>query len=188
MPGRWSPPSGGLDLPTGVGGSQPEAGQPRQVDRGGQQLEVLGHAHQSSHAGTATPVAAAQQVRQLALDLGPGGPIVGQPDGITLAGTGGGHGGRVGGGGAPPGPPRLLVRAGRSGQTLHATPNPARPPPRRAGRMATVTRAGQVTVPAARSMQNRSLVKRPPVAVGTWVFTIGVNPCWFSQARLTPVP
>jgi hypothetical protein len=47
-----------------------------------------------------------------------------------------------------------LVQAWRSGQTLQATPNRARPPPRRTGTIATVTRAGQVTVPAARSMRN----------------------------------
>jgi hypothetical protein len=42
-------------------------------------------------------------------------------------------------------PRTLLVQASRSGQTLHAAPNQALPP-RRAGRIATVTRAGQVTV------------------------------------------
>jgi hypothetical protein len=95
LPGRcresWSPPLGGLELPAGAARAQPEGGQASQVDRGGQQLKVLGHAHQSPHAGTAATVAAAQQVRQLALDLGPGGPIVGQPGGITLTGTGAGQ-------------------------------------------------------------------------------------------------
>jgi hypothetical protein len=43
----------------------------------------------------------------------------------------------------------LLVQASRSGQTLHAWPNRARPPPRRAGVIATLTRAGQVTVSCA---------------------------------------
>jgi hypothetical protein len=52
------------------GGAQPEAGQAGQVDRGGQELEVLGHAHQPPHAGMPAAVAAAQQVGELALDLG----------------------------------------------------------------------------------------------------------------------
>jgi hypothetical protein len=84
-------------------------------------------------------------------------------------------------------PRTLVVQASRSGQTLHATPNRARPPPRRAGMIATVTRAGQITVPAARSTRNRSLPNRPPGAVGIWVLTMGVNPCCWSQARWVPV-
>jgi hypothetical protein len=69
---------------------QPEGGQASQVDRGGQQLEVQGHPDQPSDAGAAAAVAAAQQVGELALDLGPGGPVVGQPGGVALAGPGGG--------------------------------------------------------------------------------------------------
>jgi hypothetical protein len=54
--------------------------------------------------------------------------------------------------------------------------------------IATVTRAGQVTVWAFRSTRNWPLANRPPGADGTWVVTIGVRPCWSSQARLAPVP
>ena len=54
--------------------------------------------------------------------------------------------------------------------------------------MATVTRAGQVTVWAWRSTRNWSLANRPPGAVGSWVVIIGVNPWVSSQARWVPVP
>jgi hypothetical protein len=81
-------------------------------------------------------------VGELALHLGPGGPVVGQPGGVALAGTGGGEGGLVGMDGDDSAP-TLLVQAWRRGHTLQATPNRARPPPRLAGVMATVTRAGQ---------------------------------------------
>ena len=46
--------------------------------------------------------------------------------------------------------------------------------------IATVTRAGQVTVWAWRSTRNWSLANRPPGAVGSWVLTIGVSP-WLLQ-------
>jgi len=100
-------------------------------------------------------VAAAEQVSQLALDLGPGGPIVGQPRGITLAGTGGGQLCLAGMNGHDPatdaaGTP-LAQRADAAGD---AEPCPSTAAPGR--RIATVTRAGQVTVPAARSMRNWS--------------------------------
>jgi hypothetical protein len=84
--------------------------------------------------------------------------------------------------------PTLLVQAWRRGHTLQATPNRARPPPRLAGVMATVTRAGQVTVWAWRSMRNWSFANRPPGAVGSWVFTIALSRCCSSQARWAPVP
>ena len=85
-------------------------------------------------------------------------------------------------------PRTLLVQASRSGQTLHAAPNQALPPPRRAGRIATVTRAGQVTVWACRSTRNWSLANRPPGAAGSWVVTIGASPWVSIQARWVPVP
>ena len=50
----------------------------------------------------------------------------------------------------------LLVQASWNGQTLHARPNRARPP-WRVAMIGTVTLAGQVTVPAARSMRNAVL-------------------------------
>ena len=162
-------------------------GQASQVDRGRQQLEILGHADQPPDAGAAATVAAAQQVRELALDLGSGGPVVGQPGGGTLADPGGGQLGLAGMDGDDP-----ATDAAGAGLAQRADAardaEPGAPPPRRAGRMATVTRAGQVTVRAWRSMRNWSLANRPPGAVGTWVLIIGVNPCWASQARWAPVP
>jgi hypothetical protein len=78
---------------------------------------------------------------------------------------------------------RLAQRADAAGD---AEPGPATTAAD--GTIATVTRAGQVTVPAARSMRNWSLANCPPGAVGSWVFTIGVSRCCSSQARLAPVP
>src|SRR5918994_601566 len=94
--------SGRLDLPAGAGVAQAEGGEAGQVDRGGQQLEVLGDPDQAAHPGAPAAVTAAQQVGELALDLGPGGPVVGQPGGVAFAGAGGGEGGLVGGGGDDP--------------------------------------------------------------------------------------
>ena len=68
-------------------GSQPEGGEAGQVDRPGQQLPVLGHAHQPADASAAAALAAAQQVGELALDLGSGGPVVSTPAGIALTGA-----------------------------------------------------------------------------------------------------
>jgi hypothetical protein len=147
----------------------------------------LGHADQAADAGAPAAVAAAEEVGELALDLGPGGAVVGQPGGVVLAGAGGGQVGLLGWM-ATTRPRMLVVQAWRSGQMLQAVPNRARPPPREAARIGVVTLAGQVTVLAWRSMRNWSLANRPPGAVGSWVLTIGVHPCWWSQARWTPVP
>ena len=49
--------------------TQAEGGEAGQVDRGGQQLEVLGDPDQAAHPGAPAAVAAAQQVGELALDL-----------------------------------------------------------------------------------------------------------------------
>jgi hypothetical protein len=57
-----------------------------------------------------------------------------------------------------------------------------------AGVIASLTRAGQVTVRASRSMWNWFLPNRPPGAVGSAVVTIGVSPWASSQARWAPVP
>ena len=183
----WSPPSCGLNLPAVGRGTQPEGGEAGQVNRGGQQLEVLAHPYQPAHAGAPTAVAAAEQVGQLALDLGPGGAIVGQPGGVTLAGAGGGQVGLLGVDGDHPtthaGGAGLAQRADATGS---AEPGPA--PTREAARIGVVTLAGQVTVWAWRSMRNWSLANRPPGAVESCVFTIGVSPWWSSQARWAPVP
>jgi hypothetical protein len=101
-------------------------------------------------------MAAAQQMGQLALHLGAGGPVVGQPVGLPLAGAGGQQLGLLG-----VDADRAAGQAGgagsRSGQTLQARPNRACPSPWLLGRIATVTLAGQVTVPWARSTRNAVL-------------------------------
>ena len=57
-------------------------------------------------------------------------------------------------------PPRAFVQAARSGQDRHSGPKRAKR--WRPWRMVTVCCAGQVTVPAARSMRNWSLEKQQP--------------------------
>src|SRR5512132_91849 len=88
----WSagplPGSGRGELPAAGVPAQVEYGQAGEVDRGGQQLEVLADPDQATHAGTAAAVATTQQVGQLALHLGAGGPVVGQPVRGALAGAG----------------------------------------------------------------------------------------------------
>jgi RNA polymerase sigma factor (sigma-70 family) len=87
-PKRVPARSGRLDLPAVGGRVQPEGGEAGQVDRGGQQPEVLGHAYQPPDSSTPAAVAAAQQVGELAFHPRPGRPVVSQPAGITLASAG----------------------------------------------------------------------------------------------------
>lgn len=143
---------------------QAEHGQAGKVDRAGKQAEVGGDLAATTDPGAAAAVAAADQMGELAFDLGPGRAVVGGPGRVGVAGTGGGQLRLVvadpdraasGGAGAP----------WASGQAAQAAPNRAVPPPARQV-IATVTWLGQVTVPPARSMANRSLAKRPPGAVG----------------------
>jgi hypothetical protein len=65
-------------------GVHAEDGQAGEVDRGGQQPPVLPDPQQRAHAGAPPAVAAAQQVRELAFDLGAVRAIVGPPGGIPL--------------------------------------------------------------------------------------------------------
>ena len=67
---------------------QAEHAQPGQVDRGGQQVEVGGDLGKAADPNAAAAVAAADQMGQLALDLGPGRAVVGGTDRVGLAGTG----------------------------------------------------------------------------------------------------
>jgi len=185
-PGR-PPPSGGLELPAGRRPPQPKGGEPGRVDRSGQELEVLGHAHQPSDPGAAAAVAAAQQVGELAFDLGRVARSSARQAGSRWRARAAANSASWGWM-ATTRPAMAPVQAWRSGHTLHARPNLARPPPPRDGAIATVTRAGQVTVPAARSIRNWSLPNRPPDAVAGWVLTIGVSRWASSQARWAPVP
>jgi hypothetical protein len=190
LPGRCPgplPPSGWLYLPAAGGPAQPEGGQAGQVGRGSQELPVLGHPHQPADPGAAAAMAAAQQVGELALHLGPGRPVVGPPCGIALAGTGRSQLGlartdrdhstpNAGGAGiaqradtargAEPGPPTTAT----GWDDRHLNPG-------RAGdRLGLEVDAELV------------LANRPPGAVGSWVVIIGVNPWVSSQARWVPVP
>ena len=73
----------------GVG--QAEGGQAGEVDRGGEEVEVGGDTQLSAHAGAPTAVAAAHEVGDLAFNFRAGGPVVGPPGRVGLAGTGGGR-------------------------------------------------------------------------------------------------
>src|SRR6266487_3860279 len=87
-PSRWALFFDGLSV--FAGGVHAQDGKASQVDRAGQQLEVLGHTHQPAHAGPSAAVAAAQQMGEFSFDLWAGGAVVGPPGGIALAGAGGG--------------------------------------------------------------------------------------------------
>jgi hypothetical protein len=70
---------------------QAEHAQPGQVDRGGQQVEVGGDLGMAADPNPAAAVAAADQMGQLALDLGSGRAVVGGAVGVGLAGAGSGQ-------------------------------------------------------------------------------------------------
>src|SRR5206468_12296373 len=112
--------------------AQAEHTQPGQVDRGGQQAEVGGDLGQAADPHAAAAVAAADQVGELALDLGPGRAVVGGPLGVGLAGTGDGQlvlvgGDRDGAAIVTVRPAAALVHWPRSGQPWQAGPKLAWP-------------------------------------------------------------
>jgi transposase len=73
------------------GPAQAEHAQPGQVDGGGQQTEVGGDFGEAADPHAAATVAAADQMSQLALDLGPGRAVVGGAHLVGLAGAGSGQ-------------------------------------------------------------------------------------------------
>ena len=73
-------------------------------------------------------------------------------------------------------PEREAVHADRCGQAAHQGRNDARPP-RAAAAMTAVFPAGQVTVPARRSMVNWSLENRPAALRPGGHFAVTVKPC-----------
>src|SRR5674476_892397 len=81
-----------------------------------------------------------------------------------------------------------VVHWAANGQPAQAVPKAAVPPPALAGRMGTVTSAGQVTVPAPRSIVNRSLGNRPPGATGGCTFVRMSAPAASSLSSSTPAP
>jgi hypothetical protein len=109
-----------------------EHGQAGEVDRGGQQPPVLPDPQQPAHAGPAPAMSAAEQVRQLAFDLGAVRAVVGPPGGIPLplAGSSEQH---LVGWMLIVRPARLLVHPLASGQTAQARPKRASPPRHGAG-------------------------------------------------------
>ena len=122
-----------------------EHGQAGEVDRGGQQPPVLPDPQQPAHAGAPPAVAAAEQVRELAFDLGAVRAVVGPPGGIPLSLAGSSEQRLVGvdadratgaAAGAPAGERADCAGAAEAGQ----------PAPSRRGMIATVSLAGQVTV------------------------------------------
>jgi len=70
---------------------QAEPAQPGEVDRGGQEVEVGGDLGQAADPYAAAAVAAADQVGQLALHLGPGRAVVSGASRVGLAGAGSGR-------------------------------------------------------------------------------------------------
>ena len=85
-------------------------------------------------------------------------------------------------------PAALPVQEDANGQTAQARPKRATPPPWRAGTIGTLRLAGQVTVPASRSIRKRSLGKCPWGAVGAATLVIAVTPRWARSASSAPVP
>lgn len=71
-----------------VGVGEAEGGESGEVDGGGEEGEVGGDAVPAAYAGASAAVAAAHEVGDFAFDFGSGGPVVGLPGGILLAGGG----------------------------------------------------------------------------------------------------
>jgi hypothetical protein len=170
---------------------QAEHAQPGQVDRGGQQVEVGGDLGKAADPHAAAAVAAADQMGELALHLGSGRAVVGGQVGVGLAGAGSGQLGLVGGdgdGAASRGAGALA----RSGHAVQAGPKLAWPWWRWRGSglytIGAVRLAGQVMVPAARSLWNWSLVKCPLGATGAWILTRGSMLAACRLASSGPVP
>ena len=116
--------------------------------------------------GPAPAVLSAHQVRELAFDLGPGGPVVGDSRlGVGLPGAGRASAGSCGADadGAPARPWCTACRSGQPAQRRAEAGGAGAVRPRRIG---AVCPAGQVTASASRSMANSSLVNKPPAAVG----------------------
>lgn len=70
---------------------QTEDSEAGKVGRGCQKREIGGDLRHASHAGASSAVAASHQVGYFPFDFGPGGPVVGFPVGIGLAGAGSGQ-------------------------------------------------------------------------------------------------
>src|SRR5450759_2065652 len=85
-------------------------------------------------------------------------------------------------------PVLAVVHWAASGQLAQAPPKAAVPPPALAGWIGTVTWAGQVAVPAPRSMVKASLGNRPPGATGGCTLVMMSAPAASSFSSSTPAP
>jgi hypothetical protein len=139
-----------MDAPAGSCGGpalgwdpvQAEHAQAGQVDRGGQQVEVGGDLGKAADPHAAAAVAAADQMGEPALDLGPGRAVVGGAAGVGVAGAGLGQ----------------LVLVGGDGDAAAARAGGALPPKRAA--LAGRAEAGLAVVAVARVGYRRR--RRPP--------------------------
>ena len=170
---------------------QAEHAQPSQVDRGGQQGEVGGDPGKTPDPHTAAAVAAADQMGQLALHLGPGRAVVGGTIRVGLAGASSGQ--------------LVFVGGDRDGAARRRAGAPAAKRAARTGRaeagLAVVAVAwvgvvddrggapcGTGDDPAARSIWNWSLVKCPRGATAAWILTRGSMPAACRLASSGPAP
>ena len=81
----WSAGPGRRPGPAAAG--EPEDRQPREVDCGGEEREVGTDLEPAPDPCPSPAVAAADQVGELAFDLGPGRPVVGEPGGVATRGA-----------------------------------------------------------------------------------------------------
>ena len=77
--------------PSGECRAQPEGGKAGEVLCGGEEVEVGVDFASAAHPGTASAVAAAHQVADLAFHFGAGGAVVVGPVGVVLVAAGGGE-------------------------------------------------------------------------------------------------
>ena len=113
---RWS-----CRRPCVVGAaSKAEDGKASEVVGSGEQVEVCGDLGSSSHSCSSPAVASSHQVSELALDLGSGGPVVGEPLGVLRLGAGFGQEGFVAAHHRIVRPYCAVVQSDRSGQLAQA--------------------------------------------------------------------
>jgi hypothetical protein len=173
------------DCPPGGSESQALAGEVGKVDDTGSGEQVGEVALRSSTTGFASAPRFAGQVADLAFHLGSGRPVEALPRRVLLCGAGLLQGELVGvdrddpaglGLGAPG-----SQRAGRA-----ELPEAARPPPAATGTMGTLCAAGQVTVPALRSIVKASLANPPVVLRTGGTFAITTWPAAVNRSRVLP--
>ena len=169
------------DCPPGGAESQAFAGEVGKVDHTGSGEQVGEVALRSSTSCFASASWLAGQVADLAVHLGSGRPVEALPRRVLLGGAGLLQCEFVGV--DRDDPASLPWRGARSGQAAQTTPVAARPPPAAPGTMGTLWAAGQVTVPALRSIVKASLAKPPVVLRTDGTFAITTWPAAVSRSR-----